>query len=1696
MAAPQPIGIQEEPQQLDGYRPTTSGMTGQTATFAATVQTAATGGSLEDLMKLRSVYERNGKDKEFDVTVEMWKANKKADAKQAIYDRLAKRAERLPNQPPVDLNDPDQAAIANDIVSAYAATDGGAEALDLAVRNSLAMARNRQTANPHEAALAERKLMEAQQVSRDFFHGRANLEGEIGAIYNMINIPRDSIPKGLAKVAGEAWKFLVPLRDELVAQDVMDALGVPEERRTWKTWFAGEAYQVTREWLAELSPNEQAQALIYLRQHMEANPDRYGDVTIWDTMSSVMPDTLAKQGTPTSTLDRIFRNLGTIGNVWAAADAIKSTLNVGRKVMLNGSIALINATNPKAAQRTLADLYLAVDSSKTLSAWGTKTSEVALTQLPKPSVGSAVNLPDGVPKAAQHIENVRNDLEEVLKNARQDLFSNEEIVGAVEREAERIATAQGGKLRLGRSDLSLFDDRSGVRFGSVIGSSDTHGFSDLESALKFGAQLDESGKRLKILEVMPDGTLKPIASGDAAKPGALPNRPGEFYVRHEEDYFFRPEDKLLFGDDPVVSPSWLGRAALWVLTPSAVINKSVYNKGVRAFLTEQSIASDMNRLIAPFFKELDWKQQQTASKMWEWTSDFGKREGRYPKWAELNEAFPDAGQKEMLGWYYMKNFFDTAYHVENQALYREFASSGYRTIRAGGTTFHGKPITLDTVYQFRDPDTKNFTFWNPVTGAEENLTKAQMKKFFEDGGQLVHLPIPVSAGPGGRLTTLVMHRPGSGSTFEALSKFPLKHEIGYTPRLYLDNIFIKKTSEGVSINGRTTSHTTTVATAPDRRSANDLVERLNASRGDDSVSYHIDEDDPRLSDRDRTARDLQHMQIEGRIFFDARNADPLASATGGRAEIVDPVNAMLRTGRMLSRQVATEDLVRTMKSSFAEQWGHLIPGGIANKTSSEVGTLLTGLVKNSNGPQAKVAGQALQLWDYIRVMEGSLYGGGTEFRRLAVRAAEFVQNNILPKGSRVGTLLARNAEKFAPVEWMKSLAFFDFMTTRPLRQLVLQGSQHMFLQGLDPTYAGKWQMDTFLLLSGARARNFLLAGMGEQAKFLRTRNAKLMGVSLDEYDTLVAKFNQSGLAQTVNLHTFASDVMPEASQVPTSALGKGADMAVGAATARPIRKLANKWGFQAGEGYNVAASYMMAVRRIRKEKGYKKLTQMTDEDWTEATSRGSNYALAMHRANASRYQYGLLSLPMQFLSFTHKVFLTFLQALPDKMGGKLGNKAFTKAEARKILVGQYLMFGAAGFGLKPEAEQFLTSIGMEKYADGKVVELLAGGFLDMMLDYALQKAIDDPEIDLPFDEFLAPGANVVNTIRSFWEAGFENSVAETLVGPSGQTVGRLYEAAQIASDMAKVDYPEWTPEQELGIVLESTLAGFASGYNDYLKARLAWRTGELLSQAGVPHKYHASREEAIAKGMFGVTSTGQKELWALTMDVKNRTMELDGIAKEYHDRMLKVTQIYANQDQWSYEYYRNRIAMERAVLAALPEEERRYVLQKFDALEAGRKLENAGIVDTLIGAIGKGGAMPADWLIYRLKQSNAVEPKDLPILIEEIKKHDKALKDAGPLWDQKLERSDEVIQELEALDIAGRRQPQPSGPPRSLVKPTPDTPKAFQPSGTLSEEQKTALLLRAKATQNLDEKADIARQLGASEEDIQKILAKAPRRKS
>ena len=882
---------------------------------------------------------------------------------------------------------------------------------------------------------------------------------------------------------------------------------------------------------------------------------------------------------------------------------------------------------------------------------------------------------------------------------------------------------------------------------------------------------------------------------------------------------------------------------------------------------------------------------------------------------------------------------------------------------------------------------KKLHVYDAATSEAKQLSSTEVDKLFNDGGSILKLDDTQALSVKEKAThTLVMYNPATQSkaatklALTPLSTNPLKYIEGYYPRIYEDAHYIRKISKGGLFNGVPKDIENTVAIATTRADADRFIERMIDK--DPTNTYEVIKD-ARLSGKDRTAMDLDRFRLEGRLMYDQRQQKQLSNVNGGEADILSPLNAMERATRMVSKEVSMTDLIAGQKQSFKQWYGDLIKGDIIRDSASTTRKDLLTLYGQSSGKEKLKVGKALELWEYISLMEGNINNGSQIFRSKAITGAEWLHEQLsgVPGATRATTWLVRKAgPNIDPLQSMKSLSFFDYIVTRPVRQLILQSSQHMFLQALDPLYAGRWQRDSLLLLQGMkRDAAGLVGGKGLKTQLIK-RNAKLMGVTEEDYLVLVDKFSESGLVPAINRHSFAGD-MRSVDPLPATKSGDVLQTAGRTATAAPIREAFQQAGFDLGEQLNVSASYMMALRMYRKEnKHLTKLKNFTKDDWAKVDIKATNYAFAMNRANAAKFQYGFASLATQFLQFTHKTLLIMLRALPEGVGGGLGNKAFTASQARRLVGGQLILFGGAGFGMKQEVERILATEGLSHLQGTLAADLLEGGFIDYILDTALQALTDDPELDFAFDEFLAPGANIINTLRSFIDIAFDQPLIEGVTGASGSTVSRIFQGYQMARTVVSIDADIPTSERA-HYVADYLLRGGASGYNDFMKARLARNSGYWMSGNGELHAIEAKWTEILAKGMLGLNTESVNTSYRINKEIRNKEKALKEMAREYFNRVQRISRELTDgritNDTWTH-----MIAGEKMLLqAATDKNEWAYLMEEFSRLNAGAKERRQSITESLSDAIGKN--LPVNqWIVDRVMGDSKIDPADKEALIE------------------------------------------------------------------------------------------------------------------
>jgi hypothetical protein len=1350
--------------------------------------------------------------------------------------------------------------------------------------------------------------------------------------------------------------------------------------------FHGYTNLRVREHLASLKPEDQAQ---FFKDFMSRYEKKAGVIGsnwhLWTMMQGIANDEFLATMDPQDRLDMWMSNIASIG---ALVEATGIGIIVGG-AMRHGARTFPAAaemmwrSRPGAGQKNIQHMVQALSNIDFTRRWGTDKIDVIATQLPGPEVVAPLrNLPDGILNEIDidRVEELVDVAGEIAARQNANVLSTKERTGVVASLVADIEGLHGAHLRPSMSRIQLLDDESGVRFRLMVGKDDAHGFGTMEEAVAY-AQRHGDGPDVTFFRVGEDGvSLEPYKPSLKRRNDgtweAVPGQTGEFFVSLRRDHYFSPLDQALFGDTPVIAGTWMGRAMRWATTPSAHMDQTIYNKWTRAFTREQAMVNALDSITAPLFRNLGFNERLQVNDIMLWAEDFGKQTGRNPDIVELRAQFPEFKDNVFGGYYQARTFYDTVHRLQNDRVYRAWHNQGYKTATNGETSYHGAVVPWDSAKTLVG---KEIEVLDAQTGRSITLDAKAAEEAYANGAVLMRQDLPVEAVEGGGLHRHVLVDTGTGWRLGELSRFPLKYVPGYYTRMYRDSHYIRRINTREKIDGREAPHESVMQVATTKQEADvrralevdRLGERLYGASWDKSFPRTVKDrmlaekgyavevsDDVRLSAIDREAMDMNQMRMEGRLFFDNRAERPLTDVYGNPAEVVDPINTIQRVGRMVSRQVAIEDLLKQQKKQFFETYGKTIPelATVGGRSSREIGATLNALAASKRGDEGKTVAGAKAWWDYIRVMEGTMTGDASAFRKAMIGAAEWFDLNVGWKmGGNKGRAwtkeLSRGAHKADLFGGLKSLAFLHFITARPIRQLFLQGGQHLSIQAIDPLYFGRLQLDALSLMSATK-----MLGRGREGRKLMTMRdkqmAKGLGYSPEEYGILLREFNMSGLIDTVDVHTYAGGMPKSAAFTPQTTVGKTAQMAGDGITYIPEKMRA--YGFDTGEQFNVTTSYLMALRRHKAEKGIKDLRDMTRQDWDDVAARGSGFALAMHRANSAAWQYGWLGVPLQFLQFTHKWLMTMLGASKWARKAGIANQSFTLGEARKIVAGQVLLFGGAGFGITESIKREAQKRNLPLSADQ--VNLIASGSLDYTLDKALQALADDPDLDLAWADGFAPGQGFTSTLRTFGEAAFGNKHLEFLVGPGGLAASRVWQAAHTSWTIGGGQIENMTDNEKAVAITEAIAAGFLSSASDYLKIKMAHKVGQWTNQSGVGlgPNLEAKYSELVAKGLLGVNAQKVLDYYATQRAITNMQ---DDIRKDANEAFNHVNRIIG---VWGDGKFSNQEAMSHinhavSALGVYDENERAIFLEEFYFLMKNSRLENKDMFERIADIVNRGG---------------------------------------------------------------------------------------------------------------------------------------------
>ena len=1194
-------------------------------------------------------------------------------------------------------------------------------------------------------------------------------------------------------------------------------------------------------------------------------------------------------------------------------------------------------------------------------------------------------------------------------------------VAAIKRENENFEANLKGTARVNLSETQLNPDGTGFKIRTSIGRNNRSGWTEKEALLRARSMTDQGydirlyqitkGKKeyLPSDPVAVKNRLKAIESGDKELKKGV-------YLEVNKEYTYSPRDSAAFGDVIVKGWMWAGRWANNYSFPSAFMTKKLRTKYTNNVLLETSIIRHLEQAMEPIHR-LTKEKQMTLNQMLEWAESNAKTTKAPTTLSQLIGKFGDQLTSDLvIGFHAARNVNDIMYKVTAKRVRNALGGENGLTLMhdVNGSMYHGARIDIAASKK------AGGFFLDPETGTIKRMSHKELDKLYNDGGFVLRSPLAEKSG--NSVSNYIAFNPKSNPSWHSRSlvQFPLKYEPDYRPRVYMKPIYVYKVTDGVTVNGLKTEFKEAVGVAGSQKEAADKVAILNAnSKKPKNVTY-IKGDDNRLVGVDQRLADIEALRADNRLLYGDKG-EHLKDVEGNLAEVVDPINMMLRHMRIIARQVSMEDLSRFMFTGWKKEFKDVVKAyetQHGKKLSlDEYGQVTAALKEMANNATTNRAGEALLAWEYINSMRGVLSNTSGTLRRWMVAASEGFYNfaSSVGIGKFAKTELTDRIARLDPAQALRTISFYDYIVFNPAKQALIQGLQPMFIAPLvlKDALTFRWTLNAGLLAQGVRRLSIRRSAGKDVYSAIRTRNAKLMKVTPEEYDLIVTKLEDSGLLSAISGRNWGSDFAETITNVPKSKFGKYTQYA-----AKPFKKigdLSQEVGFNFGEGINVLHSYSAAILLKQKEKGFKGFSKMTDKEWNDLILKTSDLSGGMNRANRAAWQNdAALSTLLQYMQFFQKSAYTMFG---------MNRGAFTSAESAKIFAHQALGWGASGIPLLPFIIPDLEEHGISK----EWAEKINYGLYDFLFDKAFQLALQDPDVNFDFARFAAPGAGTFNTIVEMYEAMWEGPIPEWVLGPSGDSIEGIYEGVKLGWDIFSwredQSWEEYQSIQEPGAVVEALIAaaeGGMSGLSHVQQARMALKLQRYQSKSGKLSPIAIDTATALVRAFTGgLRLQDEQDMWKIAEElstVKNPELlsgQYTGMtndAREIYNRMARVLIRVGDGTGTMDEFILlNKIIKQQLTLNTPME-----ALAFKDALRNisnEYQQEGKSLPQLLAKAVTRGQPIP-EWIINRVLTSKQGTEDERKAVANYIRMRMLNSEQALPLAIQNVERESEILKNL------------------------------------------------------------------------------------
>ena len=1139
--------------------------------------------------------------------------------------------------------------------------------------------------------------------------------------------------------------------------------------------------------------------------------------------------------------DRLIDNVIGFLDLTLVGSVVKSGKYVGR------ALGITNAANHPAARRISASVVAHPDPEIAKIANQSKDSVVRAGHFPS---SSSKHL-DGAPSAV--IEAIK-EADDAMKGMLSKFIAENPTQAQIIKDL--ASSYGGGKIKVNDTYVTHLSDTE-KELQVIVGRSNTGGFSSINNAAK-SANLRGITDDLIMYKRGPAGTLELVEEGTSL------SKKGEYFYSFKRTENLQPESPLNLTD--VHLTPLKGESTRNLYDVSSMFNSKTSGKFLGIEDKKYGHLAQVQRSALGNLRALPEEGQANVLSYIGVGSE-QKKTFSYAEATAGTDTLKPMTDAEYVALSNIRSASDLTHRTDNQFLKNWLEVNNYKAIIGNDDVLlYGVKTTRAEVESING-------VIDVATGQARTLTP-EMKSNIELGTSEIYTLRSKEYRNGDKLRYMYVGE-GNKRNVRDIPNEPLPYIDGYVHRRYSDDLYIERIDPSITTNGGMKStirdQRSVVGSAVKRTDAEKLLARytdelITPEEKLAGVTYQIRHGREVISDLETGAAAYELAAMNGLLHKGTRGAI-LGSIEARHQGIVPILDSIKSSMNKAASNMSTRVFVENTEKQFVKEFGG--KDGLLRVDDRGVSVFPTHRDQIPKNPLVKddiKHKRMVAAWEYINYL-GRFEDPVTQGWRATVRTfANFLDSKGL-QGTKA-TALLKGSIKRDPLDILKGATFTAFLAVNPVRQLVVQLSQHLMLSAISPKYfaSGKVYSDTGTLLAGAAMRHKKQLWKQHKAKL-----AEIRGISVKEYTKEVDDWMNSGLPSGVDHHNFLDGMLFNKTElVGTTGAQRGATM-VGNVWNAPFR-FVRKAGFNAGEVGNLALTYHIARKRLPKG---------TAADLIAEDAR--NMSFGMNRPGELKHQRGKWKVLTQFYSMQQKGALIILSALTN---GKAGNRFFTPSEARRLAGVQVMFFGAQGVGVGMLANELID---MYQEATGdevgnEVREVVTAGVGTYMLNSLLTE-IDggDRRTRVDFTSVAALSGSTMMMRSIFDLAGRTNE--DTWVkftGASGSLINRVVQEAAAADRILAFPNPEMDNEERVLLAMQR-LMSIGSGVNNYFKGAIAAREGYFTNRHGSP-TVRATATEAYAKMLFGFGSYNENTYWR----VKGNYEEELRYWKSESDSMIKA----------------------------------------------------------------------------------------------------------------------------------------------------------------------------------------------------------------